>query len=274
MRPGERIDNDLYNAEGDNWWQPDSALYLLRTSVNPVRIGYFRKKFDELKIDPHGKAALEVGCGGGILCEEIARMGFEVSGIDPSEQSLRTAAAHAELSGLRIRYERGTGEAIPCRDSSYDIVFCCDVLEHVSDLHGVISEIGRVLKIGGLFCYDTLNRTFISRLAAIHVSQRWKRCAFMPPGLHAWEMFIRPRELKALLRQNGLEWGEHRGVGLNVSLPKAIGYLRKRAKGEWGYRELGEKLLLVESGRMDVMYMGYAVKRVGGEFYTQAEDWH
>src|SRR5215831_9947274 len=83
--------------------------------------------------------------------------------------------------------------------------FCCDVLEHVRDLPKVISEISRVLKPGGVFCFDTLNRTFLSKLVAIKIWQEWKRWAFMPPNLHVWEMFIKPDELKALLLQNQFE---------------------------------------------------------------------
>ena len=162
-----RIDNDLYQAVGDRSWQSDSPLYLIQSSVNPARVGHLKKKlFDELKVNPQGKAALEVGCGGGLLCEEIARMGFDVTGIDPSEHSLQIATRHAKASGLRINYEKGTGEALPYRDNSSDIVFCCDVLEHVRDVPKVISEISRVLKPGGFFGYDTLNRTFMSKLAA------------------------------------------------------------------------------------------------------------
>ena len=93
----------------------------------------------------------------------------------------------------------GSGEAIPCPDDSFDVVFCCDVLEHVRDAAKVIAEISRVLKPGGVFCYDTLNRTFLSRLVAIHIAQVWKRWAMAPPRLHVWEMFIRPKELKSLL---------------------------------------------------------------------------
>ena len=262
LRVCDRIDNTLYNAESDTWWQPDSALYLLKTTVNPVRVGYVRGKiFDKLKITPQGKRALEVGCGGGILCEEIAAMGFETTGIDPSERSLYFAGEHSMLSGLNIRYDKGSGEALPYGDNSFDAVLCCDVLEHVSDPHRVISEISRVLRVGGVFCYDTINRTFISKLVAIRISQQWKRWAFMPPGLHCWEMFIKPDELIALLRSNNLEWQGHRGVGIKGPIPKILGYLRKRAKGEWGYKELGERLLLVESDHMGIMYMGYAIKR-------------
>jgi 2-polyprenyl-6-hydroxyphenyl methylase / 3-demethylubiquinone-9 3-methyltransferase len=258
----DRINNSIYNTENDQWWQPNSALYLLKTSINPVRVGYFeRKLFTDLKIAPQGCAALEVGCGGGILCEEIARMGFEATGIDPSAQSLHIAINHAHASGLEINYEKGTGEALPFQDNSYDVVFCCDVLEHVHDLPKVISEISRVLKPGGVFCYDTINRTLISKLIAINISQRWKRWAFMPPNLHVWAMFIRPGELKALLRQNNFEWREHRGTAPNVSYPKTLYYLHKRAKGEWTYQDLSEKLLMVESTDMNIMYMGYAIKK-------------
>jgi 2-polyprenyl-6-hydroxyphenyl methylase/3-demethylubiquinone-9 3-methyltransferase len=258
----DRVDNNIYHAENDQWWQPDSALYLLKTSINPVRVGYFEKLlFNELKITPHGNAALEVGCGGGILCEEIARMGFDTTGIDPSAQSLHIAIKHAETSGLEIKYEKGSGEALPFRDNSYDVVFCCDVLEHVRDLPKVISEISRVLKPGGVFCYDTVNRTFISKQIAINVAQRWKRWAFMPPNLHIWKMFIKPAEIKSLLQHNNFEWKEHRGTKPNAAYHKILYYLHKRATGEWSYKDLGEKLLLVESQDMNIMYMGYAIKK-------------
>jgi len=168
-------------------------------------------------------------------------MGFDVTGIDPSEHSLQIATSHAKANRLRINYEQGTGEALPYRDNSFDIVFCCDVLEHVRNLPKVISEISRVLKPGGVFCYDTLNRTFMSKLVAINISQVWKRWAFAPPNLHVWEMFIKPDELKSLLGQNNLEWKEHRGMDLNVSLLTFLRTLRKRAKGVLTYKELGHR---------------------------------
>ena len=255
------IDNDLYDADGDRWWQSDSPFYLIQSSFNPARVGYFKNKlFNELKVNPQGKAALEVGCGGGVLCEEIARMGFDVTGIDPSEHSLQIATIHSKANSLRINYEKGTGEALPYRDNSSDIVFCCDVLEHVRDVSKVISEISRVLKPGGVFCYDTLNRTFLSKLVAINISQAWKRWAFAPPNLHVWKMFIKPDELISLLRQNHLEWKEHWGMEPNLSLLVLLRYLRRRARGEITYKDLGEKLFMVKSSNMSIMYMGYAIK--------------
>ena len=261
-RDADLIDNCIYHTENDLWWQPDSALYLLKTSVNPVRVGYFKKiLLNELKIVPIGSTALEVGCGGGILCEEIARMGFNTTGIDPSVQSLCIAIKHAETSDLEVKYVKGAGEALPFPDSACDVVFCCDVLEHVIDLPKVISEISRVLKPGGVFCYDTINRTFISKMVAINIAQKWKRWAFMPPNLHVWKQFIKPAELKILLHHNNFEWREHRGTKPDAAYHKILCYLRKRAMGEWSYEDLSEKLLLVESHDMSIMYMGYAIKK-------------
>lgn len=164
-----RINNDVYKLQGDTWWKPDHFLYLLKTSINPWRVGYAHKVLKKLNIDPKGKAALEVGSGGGILTEEICKMGFATTGIDPANESLETARGHAKESGLNIKYDKGTGEQLPYPDQSFDCVVCCDVLEHVRDLPKVISEISRVLKPNGVFIYDTINRTFISKLVAIKI---------------------------------------------------------------------------------------------------------
>lgn len=256
----DSINNTFYDAEGDPWWQPQSVLYLLRTTVNPIRVGYFKRLFQGLQLIPNGKAALEVGCGGGILCEEIAAMGFATTGIDPSEPALHNAANHSESNSLKINYLKGVGESLPFPDASFDAVFCCDVLEHVNDLPRVIAEISRVLKPGGIFCYDTLNRTFISWLIAIGILQKWKPWAIMPPNLHLWRMFIKPEELKMLLGQNGLGWQEHRGIKPATSPIRTLSYLRRRAKGEWNYKDLALRLQLVEGPSTKVMYMGYAIK--------------
>lgn len=257
----KKINNSVYNEQGDIWWDENQTLHLLKTTVNPARVGYFRRILDEvLKLDTRGTEALDVGCGGGIVGEEFARMGFQVTGIDPSEQSLNTARGHAQAMGLGINYQRGTGESIPFADNRYPVVYCCDVLEHVRDLPKVIGEIYRVTKPGGVFFFDTLNRTFVSKLVAIKIWQEWKSTAFMPPRLHEWRMFIRPEELKGLLVQAGFEFKEFRGASPNASIPKMIGLLRKRAKGKIGYKELGQSFKLIESDDMKIHYMGYAIK--------------
>ena len=154
-----RINNEIYNKEGDKWWQSDFSLNLIRTLYNPFRVEYAKTVFENLKINPVQLTALEVGCGGGLLSEEIAKMGFITTGIDPSEQSLNSAIKHAKDNNLIINYKKGAGENLPFQNNSFDVVFCCDVLEHVRDLPKVISEISRVLKNGGIFIYDTFNRT-------------------------------------------------------------------------------------------------------------------
>lgn len=256
-----QINNALYDEQGNIWWDENQCLHLLKSSVNPARVGYFRRLLDQVfKFAYRGAAALDVGCGGGILAEEFAAMGFCVTGIDPSEQSLNTARQHAQSEGLSIQYQQATGESIPFADKTYPVVYCCDVLEHVRDLPQVISEIYRVMKPGGVFFFDTLNRTFVSKLVAIKIWQEWKSTAFMPSRLHQWKMFIRPEELKGLLVQAGFEFKEFRGTSPDVSIPKMISLLRKRAKGKIGYKELGQRFKLVESNNLKILYMGYAVK--------------
>jgi 2-polyprenyl-6-hydroxyphenyl methylase/3-demethylubiquinone-9 3-methyltransferase len=257
----KRIDNTVYNEQGDTWWDENQFLHLLKSSVNPARVGYFRRLLDEvLKFNYRGMQALDVGCGGGILAEEFASIGFRVTGIDPSERSLGTAKRHAQSMGLSIQYQQATGESIPFADNTYPVVYCCDVLEHVRDLPKVIGEIYRVTKPGGVFLFDTLNRTFISKLVAIKIWQEWKSTAFMPPRLHEWRMFIRPEELKGLLVRAGFEFKEFCGTSPDVSTAKMISLLRKRAKAEIGYKELGQGFKLVESNDLKILYMGYAVK--------------
>jgi len=117
-------------------------------------------------------------------------MGFITTGIDPSEQSLNIAIKHSNESNLKIKYEKGAGENLPFQNNSFDVVFCCDVLEHVRDLPKVISEISRVLKNRGIFIYDTFNRTLFSKIAAIKILQEWLifRCNWVLR--HIWGRII------------------------------------------------------------------------------------
>src|SRR5207253_8162604 len=118
--------------------------------------------------------------------------------------SVITARNHACQSGLEIDYLAATGEKLPFANASFDSVVCADVLEHVDSPLAVIAEISRVLKDGGVFLYDTINRTLRSRIAVIGIFQEWKwtRCA--PPNLHDWNKFIKPREMHRMLSQHGL----------------------------------------------------------------------
>lgn len=257
-----RIDNEFYNAEKDIWWNENEFLSLLKTSFNPCRFGYFLKHFtDHLKQSIIGKTALDVGCGGGVLAEEFAAAGFTVTGIDPSENSIKTAENHAKQTGLNIHYETGTAEKLPYPDGSFDVVYCCDVLEHVRDLNKSIAEISRVLKQGGVFFFDTINRTPLSKLIIIKIWQEWKSTALVQPGLHVFEMFIKPRELKELCFAHRMEVIQVKGMSPNVNPIKLIRLLRQRVKGKLTFAEFGKKVKMIESNDLKVGYMGYAVKR-------------
>jgi 2-polyprenyl-6-hydroxyphenyl methylase/3-demethylubiquinone-9 3-methyltransferase len=258
----DRIDNDIYEYGGDQWWKGDNIFQLLKVSVNPCRFPYFLNTYiNKLKKDPHGKETIEVGCGGGILAEEIASAGFNLTGIDPAPKSLETARNHSKLYNLNVNYCIGTGESIPFPDKHFDVLFCCDVLEHVRDLPKCISEFARVLKPGGVFFFDTFNRNFLSKLVVIKIWQDWKRTAIMPPNLHVYEMFIKPKELNALMQQNGFNEMAYSGMSPNVSPLKMISLLRQRAKGKLTYQELGNLLWLQESNDTKVGYMGYGIMK-------------
>jgi 2-polyprenyl-6-hydroxyphenyl methylase / 3-demethylubiquinone-9 3-methyltransferase len=256
-----RMNYTIYDLDSDTWWKPDTFLNLIKTVINPVRVGYAKRTIENiLKTAPGKISVLEVGCGGGLLTEEFAQMGYNVSGIDPSESSLHAARIHATANNLEIKYEAGKGENIPFNSASFDVVLCCDVLEHVQDLPKVISEVSRVLKKGGLFIYDTYNRNAFSKISVIKILQEWRRWAVMPPGLHVWEMFIKPREIRSLLAENRMRWMEHRGIEPDVPYLKMLHYLRRRARGELSYEEFGTKIRMVESRSSMIMYLGSAVK--------------
>jgi 2-polyprenyl-6-hydroxyphenyl methylase/3-demethylubiquinone-9 3-methyltransferase len=258
-----RIDNTLYDAPGDIWWDEDQALSTLRTMVNPGRVPYFRRLLlSTLDLDPHGCRVLEVGCGGGLLTEEIAGLGFTVYGIDPSEPALAVARAHAVRSGLPIDYQPGVGEAIPFPDASFPVVLCCDVLEHVGDLDRVIAEISRVLTPGGVFLYDTINRTLLSKLVVIKIVQEWPATRFVPANLHDWAMFIKPTELQAIMAEHGLRNEETIGLRPALNPLRILRAARLFHRGTIGFGELGRRLAFRPTRLLDCSYMGYARKTV------------
>jgi 2-polyprenyl-6-hydroxyphenyl methylase / 3-demethylubiquinone-9 3-methyltransferase len=258
----DRIGNEMYQYDGDKWWTGNNVYTLLKGSVNPCRVPYFLNTYKQtLRKDPSGKLALEVGCGGGILAEEIASAGFRLTGIDPAERSLVTAREHARLYNLDIDYRQGIGEKIDFPDNHFDVVFCCDVLEHVRDLPKCIAEFSRVLKPGGVFFFDTFNRNLLTKLIVIKIWQEWKSTAMMPPNLHVYEMLIKPEELDYLMKTNGFNTRVFKGMSPNVNPLKMISLLRQRAAGKITYEELSARFHLRESNDTKVGYMGYAVKK-------------
>ncbi len=258
------VDNELYNRAGDIWWDEHEPLNAIRTAINPARLEYFTGVLAELGVDIAGRAVVDIGCGGGLFAEELARLGAQVIGVDPSQPSLDTARAHAAAAGLAIDYREGTGEKLPLPDGSADIACCVDVLEHVNDLDAVIRETARVLRPGGVYLFDTINRTWMSRLVMIKLFQDWRLTAWMPPNLHAWEQFVTPAELRSVLGRHHLRGGDIVGIGPSVKPPRLVRLMRQLRNGRITPGELGRRARFVVTRDTRVSYAGYATKAQGG----------
>jgi 2-polyprenyl-6-hydroxyphenyl methylase/3-demethylubiquinone-9 3-methyltransferase len=255
------IDNEVYDREGEGWWDEDNPLNILHGSLTPGRFSYFREVLeDRLALDPSKLRALDIGCGGGFLSEEFARLGCQVVGVDPSAVSIETARRHATAAGLDLDYRVGSGERLPVADSEFDLAYCCDVLEHVSDLESVIHETGRALRSGGTFLFDTINRTLASKLLVIKVMQEWRWTRFIDADVHDWDMFIKPDELADALRRAGFQIGEVVGLGPRSSKPRVLLNFVRANRGKISYGELSRRLDAGQVTSLSVSYMGYATK--------------
>jgi 2-polyprenyl-6-hydroxyphenyl methylase / 3-demethylubiquinone-9 3-methyltransferase len=255
------IDNDLYDRLADTWWSENGFLNLLQSTINPWRVSYFKRILSELHVDPLGARALDVGCGGGLLAEEIAALGFSVTGIDPSSRSLEVARQHALQSGLPIDYQLGEGAKLEFCDASFQIAFCCDTLEHIHDWDAVIGEIARVLARGGVFFYDTINRTLASKVRSIKMAQEWKLTRYAPPNTHVWEMFITPAELTASLQAHGFQPRAIVGTAPKGNPLEAILMTLQYKAGRISGIEMGKRIAMNEGSVMSGSYMGYALKQ-------------
>lgn len=207
--PRERNDLALYNDVADDWWSDDVRWIRTLKNMVPGRLRYF----DEL-IDWQGKSVLDLGCAGGFMAEALDDRGARVTGIDPAGDAIAAARAHA--ADRQIEYHVGVGEALPYPDASFDAAVCVDVLEHVRDLGQVVCEIARVLKPGGTFCYDTINRNPLASLTVVTIAEDVLR--LLPRGTHDPKMFIKPGELLEEFDKAGLVANEMTGFG-----PRGIG---------------------------------------------------
>ncbi|MHA7262085.1 bifunctional 2-polyprenyl-6-hydroxyphenol methylase/3-demethylubiquinol 3-O-methyltransferase UbiG [Arthrobacter sp. TMN-37] len=255
------IDNEIYDRLGGTWWHEDNPLNMLHGSCTPGRMAYFREVLRSRLEDSYsGLTALDVGCGCGFLAEEFARLGFSVTGVDPSEVAISAAREHAGQAGLDIRYVVGAGEDLPIDSAVFDVVYCCDVLEHVTDLPRVIGESARVLKPGGLYLFDTINRTRTSKLLGIKVMQDWSLTRLTDAALHDWDMFITPGELTDQLSRRGLVVGEITGLAPRARTPVVLKGFYDARKRRISYGELSRRLDFGRVATKRVSYMGYALK--------------
>jgi len=207
---------ERFSRIAEEWWDENGKFKPLHR-LGPVRLGYIRDQAcDHLGRDKDqmkalsGLALLDIGCGGGLLCEPMTRLGASVTGIDASERNIRVASLHAEKMGLAIDYRCATPETLT---GAYDIVLALEIVEHVADVPAFLKACASLVKPGGLLFMSTLNRTVKSYALAIIGAEyvlRW-----LPRGTHTWSKFLKPSELCGGLRHEKLAIEDMAGIVFN-----------------------------------------------------------
>lgn len=194
-----------FEAAAPGWWGAGKAFQALH-DINPLRLGFILQR-----VDLAGRDVVDVGCGGGILTEALARAGAQVTGIDLGPAALAAAEAHRQESGLDIRYRQINAEAMAAQNpAGFDVAVCMELLEHVPDPSSIVRACTRLVRPGGHVFFATLNRSPLAYLLAIVMAERVLR--IVPIGTHQYQGFIRPRELAAWARSSGLVDGAFRGM--------------------------------------------------------------
>lgn len=205
--PPLRNNLNLYDDMADHWWDHTRRFARLLHKLVPARMAHF----DKVAPQWAGLDVLDLGCGGGIMSEALARRGARVVGVDPALRALEAARSHASQGGLSIIYREGRGDQIPLEDQSVDRVVCVDVLEHIPDLAPVFAEVRRVLRPGGIFLFDTINAGPLASLVVVHVAE--SLLGVIPKGTHDPALFVSPDRLSQLMRASGLKLQSLAGMG-------------------------------------------------------------
>ncbi|CCA94080.1 bifunctional 2-polyprenyl-6-hydroxyphenol methylase/3-demethylubiquinol 3-O-methyltransferase UbiG [Novosphingobium sp. PP1Y] len=229
IRPEEAAHFGALAAE---WWDPKGSSAMLH-KLNPVRLSFIREAIDlHFGSDSHalrplsGKRVLDAGCGAGLLCEPLARLGGQVTGVDAAAENVATASAHAAAMGLAIDYRHGELGALGLKD--HDLVCSLEVIEHVADKAQFVGELAGALAAKGLMILSCPNRTPASRLLLVEAAERLGK---VPRGTHDWSQFVTPEELHDLLAAAGLVMGEPKGIswspvsGLHLSSDMSLNYI-------------------------------------------------
>ena len=210
---------ERFSRIAEEWWDPAGKFAPLHR-LNPVRLGYIRDRAathwnrDALSGLPlEGLSLLDIGCGGGLICEPMARLGAHVTGIDAADRNIATAALHAGHQGLAIDYRQHTAEALAGEGRQYDIVLALEIVEHVADVDLFLRSCGQMVKPGGLLFLSTLNRTAKAWMLAIAGAEYV--LGWLPRGTHDWKKFLKPSEVVNGLRGGGIEAQEIVGVVYN-----------------------------------------------------------
>lgn len=216
----DQAEVDRFSALAAEWWNPRGKMAPLH-KFNPARLGYIRdqaalrfqrdvKRLDSMK----GLRMLDIGCGGGLLSEPLARLGASMVGVDPSQTNIAAAQEHAAVSDLPIDYRCTTAEELAARGEQFDVVLAMEVVEHVADVPLFVKCCAEMVKPGGLMITATLNRTLKSFALAIVGAEyilRW-----LPVGTHRWDKFVTPNELEIAMELGGLQVTGSQGVIYNI----------------------------------------------------------
>lgn len=204
----DQAELEKFNSLASRWWDPTSEFKPLH-DINPLRLGWIDA------IAPlAGKRVADIGCGGGILAESMARSGARVTGIDMADKPLKVAQLHSLESGVEVDYRKSTAEELAAAEgASFDVVTCMEMLEHVPDPAGIVRAAAALAKPGGHLFFSTLNRNPKSYLFAVIGAEYLLR--LLPRGTHDYEKFIKPSELSAHVRAAGLELIGLKGMSYN-----------------------------------------------------------
>jgi 2-polyprenyl-6-hydroxyphenyl methylase/3-demethylubiquinone-9 3-methyltransferase len=208
---------DKFARLADAWWDPKGAFAPLHR-MNPARLGFLRERIlahfgrDGAGRRPlAGLTVIDLGCGGGLVTEPMARLGATVTGLDGAPESIAAASAHAAAMGLAIDYRQGTVEALAETPARFDVVLALEIVEHVADLHAFCDAAQSLVAPGGLMIVSTINRTFAARALAITAAERVLR--WVPEGTHDYEKLVTPDELRGAL--HGLDVEGPFGLNFN-----------------------------------------------------------
>lgn len=215
----DQEDVDRFSAMAAEWWDPTGKFKPLH-KFNPVRLKYIRKtvvehfELDEKAAKPFdGLRLLDIGCGGGLLSEPMARLGADVVGADASEKNIEIAKIHAGQSELKIDYRATTSEALAAKGEKFDIILNMEVVEHVADVDLFLKSCADMVKPGGIMFVATINRTTKARALAIFMAENVLR--WLPRGTHEYDKLVKPSEIDAALADTGVQVFDRSGVFYN-----------------------------------------------------------
>lgn len=202
------MNNKIFNEFSDDWWKEDGAFKALH-SFNLLRLKYIKERI--LKNSLKNLKILDIGCGGGILCEPLSRLGARVFGIDTNYKAIEVAKKHAKQKGLKINYQNIELSKISL--NNFDLVTCMEVLEHANNINQIIIKSKEILKKEGVFIGSTINKTLASYFLAILFAENIFK--ILPKGTHQWDKLLRPNYLKKLFLQNNFSQFDVKGVIYN-----------------------------------------------------------